>query len=570
MMGCSQSSPEEASSALQSSTITQPDDDSDLPPLPDETQLPPITAGMPPSGNSPLADPSNYPRLGSSQADSGRADSGSGSLAGLGNVSAPDSQLASNEAVAQQSSPMGSAPGQPDSNPELFPLATTDPTGDSPGTGLKQDLTPEELIEFLAQADKDMQTIASGGSGISDPREARKTLIQIIKMKREASRRLAEDESLSETLQDEGKRGQLQALSHLAALGDLKAADELRDLAETNIQSGNSKLMSDSRLVLIGFAIEDLQNGVDDAPNQIVSLVRDLSRDSANTDVPAMMVMGQARQVLANYGHDNEAKIVRDTIIDLYADSSDAQIAKMASQLAGNVRFDGINQLMNNIHEDKAVSLDQWTESAEKLVDESADLQTVQYLAGSALDLESRELEALATATYDVLEERFTDKESATFSEVQLALEARDARNKAIGTPFEFSLPSINSDGLSMERFRGKIVLMPFWTMDFPQSLQIVPMLRKIQDDYPDDVVIVGMNLDSDASEVQAFAEKNKLDFPHFRAESSAEQSSGNPAAAQFGVVSLPCVVVFDQESKARVIDFSGRKIERTVNELLP
>ena len=197
--------------------------------------------------------------------------------------------------------------------------------------------------------------------------EARKTLLQIINLKKEAARRLADDDSIAEPMRTEGRRGQLQALSHLAALGDLKAADELRELAETNVQTGNAKVVSDSRLVLIGFAIEDLQNGTQDAPTQIVALVRDLSRETQQDDVPAMMVMGQARQMLANYGHDEEARVVRDTIIDLYAGSSDPQVAKMASQLAGNVRFDGINELINSVHDNKPVSLDQWTESAETL-----------------------------------------------------------------------------------------------------------------------------------------------------------------------------------------------------------
>ena len=106
--------------------------------------------------------------------------------------------------------------------------------------------------------------------------------------------------------------------------------------------------------------------------------------------------------------------------------------------------------------------------------------------------------------------------------------------------------------------------------MDFTQSLQIVPMLEKIREASPDDIAIIGMNLDSDADEVRAFVEKNQLDFPHFRAASSADQSSGNPAAAQFGVVSLPCVIVFNQKGKVAEIDFSGRKLEKTVQELLP
>ena len=452
---------------------------------------------------------------------------------------------------------------------EGFPLAVVDPKGDSPGIGLRADFTPDQLVEFLATADKDMQTIVTGGGGFSDPEEARSTLIQIVKLKLEASRRLADNTDLTEKLRSEGQRGQLQSLSHLAALGNVESADQLKSLAKSNLESDNPDLVSDSRLVLIGFAIEDLQNGVKQAPENIVGMVRELAQDISQTDVPAMMAMGQARQLLASYGYDLEAREVRDTIIDLFANSPDANVAKMAATMAGNVRFDAIDKLVIQVTEGKQVQVPQWIDAAETLIDESADLQTVQYLSGVAVEFESRDKLALAGATYEVLQERFTEKDSASFKELQLALEAKEARESAIGRKFDFSLPSIDQTPLSMLDFRGKVVLMPFWSIDFPQSLQILPKLKMLADANPDTVAVVGMNLDSDYERVLRFVEKSGVDFPSFRAESSEVDGVANPAAAQFGVVSLPCVAIFDQEGRAAKVDFAGRQLDKVVGRLI-
>lgn len=470
------------------------------------------------------------------------------------------------------------------------PIAA-DPSGAEQLT-LRADLTAEQLVQFLATADNDMKLIVSGASGIEDPGQRRQTLLQIIQMKQEASRRLAVDETASDRLRSEGRRGQLQALSHLASLGDLKAAEGLKTMATNNLDSDDEQLVSDSQLVLIGFGIEDLQNGVASAPRQIVDLVRRLAGTASKSDVPAMMVMGQARQSLVSYGHDEQAKEVRDTIIDLFADSPDPKIAKMAAMMAGNVRFDAIDSLVTRITQPNDapdagsisapdVTVQEWTEAAETLIDESADLQTVQYLSGAAVEFESRGKTELAEATYDVMQGRFTDQDSASYQEMTMAIDAYQSRQNAVGREFDFSLPSVDGGPLSMADYRGKVVLMPFWTIDFPQSLQILPMLKQWADKHPNDLAVVGMNLDADPERVQMFSQKSGLDFRSFRAPnrplsagdsaSSSDLSGGNPnpAAAQFGVVSLPCVAVFDRKGKVVMIDFAGRQLDETLDRLL-
>lgn len=466
-----------------------------------------------------------------------------------------------------------------------------DPSGVEQLT-LRADLTAEQLVQFLATADNDMKLIVSGASGIEDPAQRRQTLLQIIQMKQEASRRLAVDETASDRLRSEGRRGQLQALSHLASLGDLKAAESLKTMATNNLDSDDERLVSDSQLVLIGFGIEDLQNGVASAPRQIVDLVRRLAGTASKSDVPAMMVMGQARQSLVSYGHDGKAKEVRDTIIDLFADSPDPKIAKMAAMMAGNVRFDAIDSLVTRITQPNDapdagsisatdVTVQEWADAAETLIDESADLQTVQYLSGAAVEFESRGKTELAEATYDVMQGRFTDQDSASYQEMTMAIDAYQSRQNAVGREFDFSLPSVDGGPLSMSDYRGKVVLMPFWTIDFPQSLQILPMLKQWADKHPNDLAVVGMNLDADPERVQMFSQKSGLDFRSFRAPnrplstgdsaSSSDLSGGNsnPAAAQFGVVSLPCVAVFDRKGKVVMIDFAGRQLDETLDRLL-
>ena len=440
---------------------------------------------------------------------------------------------------------------------------------EAPRRQLRADLSPAELREFLSGADKDMQLIASGRAGISNQKEALAEMQRIAKLKLEAARRLRVHADASPEAKSEGARGELQALSHAAALGDLKSAKELEQLAEGNLESADPTLVSDSRLVLIGFAIEKLQNGNQQATSEIARHVKELASGSSNPGIPAMMVMGQARQVLAQYGHQAEAKQVRDTIIDLFAGASDPQVAKMAAQLAGNVQYDQIDQLLRQAISGQWIESTAWTKAVNALVDESSDLQTVQYLAGAALQFEGLGKEVLADSTYRILDQRFPDAESATRREVQLALDARRARREAIGSKFEPDLPSVDSESLSLDTYQGKVVLMPFWAMGFPESLQLVPQLQELAKADDKRIAIVGVNLDPKGAPVLQFVEQKELSFPSFRAESNPDDQIPNPTAAAFGMVSMPFLVVIDQQGNVASIDYTMAQIKMTLSSLL-
>ena len=431
---------------------------------------------------------------------------------------------------------------------------------------LRADLSPGELIEFLAGADRDMQQVYSGAAGIRDNDVAISKMRQIGMLKLQASKRLRDHSAASDEQRVEGSRGVLQSLSHLAALGDLQSAEELEELANENLKADDPRIVTDSRLVLIGFAIESLQHGKQDAPDRIVELVSGLTGSSSDSGVPAMMVLGQARKMLSDYGHQAQAGAVRRAIIERFAGSDNEEIAKLAAQLAGSVQFDAVEQILDIAIAGGDVSVDRWSEAARTLIQESADIMTVQYLAGASLEFEATGRDDLAVATYDLLKARFGDQSDAIGEEASIAIEAHQARQSIIGTSFDFDLPGIDGGKLDLSVFRGKVVLMPFWATGFPQSLQIMPQLLAIRDEYPTQVAIVGMNLDPAGVATAEFMERHRLDFPSFQSVSSP---TANPIATRFGMVSMPFVAILDQKGTVVGLDFKGQKIEGLVRPLL-
>ncbi|MEM9586570.1 MAG: TlpA disulfide reductase family protein [Planctomycetota bacterium] len=444
---------------------------------------------------------------------------------------------------------------------------------------LKADLPADQLIAFLAEADEFMQAIVAGQTQYQTDEDAIVGFQQIIGAKLEASRRLIDMQAATDVQQTEGRRGELQSLSHLASLGDLKAAEALEELAEGYRDHSDPRLQSDSRLVLIGFAIESLRNGQADAAQQISSLVqgvRDASQlQSLSSDVPTLMVMSDAREALLTYGHEDAAAQVRQIIIEIFGKSSDPMIADMAARLAGSVQYDGIDRLLDQALREKAVlSPDEWTQAMQTLIDEAPDLRTVQYLAGAAIELESRgdrvpDLLALANETYRVLEQRFaSDGSSAMGQEAAMAVESRRARTSILDQPFPFDLLTVDGKAQAMQAFRGRVVLMPFWSTDIPLSVKGVTLARDVVDSFPGQAAVMAMNLDLEDVPVANLMANANLDFDSLRATASDGSVTPMQVARQFGVVAYPFIAVIDPDGNVAAINISGLGLEETVKRL--
>ena len=486
-----------------------------------------------------------------------------------GDLAEPEipSKVGATETAAQRAAAVDQPiEGQP--MPNLLQTGETQPA--SPPLKLKEDLSAEELTKFLAEVDTEIQATWAGRSGITDPEQLQAELRRIVKLKLQAARRLMERPEANAEDRIQGARGELQSLSHLSVLGDLESAESLERLAEQQLESTDPRLATDSRLVLIGFAVEALQNGDEQAPEKIVSLVQGFADTTAkSSDFPSLMSMGQARQMLAQYGYDDQAKAVRDTIIKLFAGSPDPNVAELTAQIAGSVKYEQIDEMLLSLLAGEDIPADQWQQAVETLIAESADLQTVQYLAGAALEFESQGKEELVVATLQSLANHFDDPESAMGREVELAINARQARQQVVGRSFEPDLPGVGDTAPKIEDYRGKVVLMPFWATGFPESLQLIEQLRSIRDAHPDQVAIVGMNLDVADAPIEQFIKTRDLRFDSFHAESSPTAQVANPVAAQFGMVSMPFLVVLDPQGRVAAIKLTGSDLESTVEELI-
>ena len=443
-----------------------------------------------------------------------------------------------------------------------------DPLASAIRLELPGNLSADRLAEFLQLVDLDMQNIASGKAGIFDNAVATREMARIGQLKLQAATRLQSSPGATIAQRIMGIRGQLQALSHLAALGDLKAAQSLELLANDEINNEDPNIAEDSRLVLIGLELEGIQNGSVKNGDRVMTQVNQIGSGDAQPSIAALMVMGQAREVLQRYGYSAESARVRDRIVDLFANHPDPNVASMALQIAGTPKFAEVESLLRQLERGDTVDVKTWVAAVEALLAESPDLAAVQFIASATLQNEAAGRSEFIDATYDVLAQTkdFGPREQQT---VDVAIAASKSRKSIVGTRPVLDLPSCDGDSLSLDQFAGKVVLMPFWSIEFPESLSLMQRLDQIRQQSPTRVEIVGVNMDTRDAPFEAFIKESPVAFRSFHSETKPEKQPSNPVAAEFGVVSMPFIVIVDTTGKVAAIDFTGREINQTVDRLL-
>ena len=78
----------------------------------------------------------------------------------------------------------------------------------------------------------------------------------------------------------------------------------------------------------------------------------------------------------------------------------------------------------------------------------------------------------------------------------------------------DFTLPSLDGTKISLSSFKGKVVLLNFWATWCGPCKAEIPAFVELQEQYKDDLVILGLSVDDPADKAKAFATQYKVNYP--------------------------------------------------------
>lgn len=493
-------------------------------------------------------------------------DSGGSGAAGESEDDAPRESLVD----ARRAPPVRVSQVPPAAAPDARPPAA----GAAPVSGLQLPPggTPQELKAFLVTADREIQRLGSAETGAAEAAVVAE-IKRVAELKQQAAERMLADESIEPQDQVIATRARMQALSHKAALGDIPAAETLESYAVELINHPANDIARDSRSVLIGFALERLQGGVTEEPDEVLRFTGELASRPDLLDVSSMMAMQRAVVVLTQYGYDDAAQQVRDQIAAAFGDSDDPRLTQLATEFLAAARFDEIEAMRQAISESDSVTAEQWRAKAAKVAAENPDLMTLQYLASLALQMEAMQRVEQAAAVYEAIETELIGaaKDPQVATAAREAIAAFEARRNVIGEKLPIAATSdLTGAPFRLEDYAGKIVLMVFWAVEDPPSLDALPSLEQLAGQHGDRVAMVGVNMDISPAGRSRAESMARGSMPWVNIAAADDQGSGyeSTLARSVGVVALPTVVVLNASGEVAAVPLSHDTVEAALKKL--
>lgn len=132
--------------------------------------------------------------------------------------------------------------------------------------------------------------------------------------------------------------------------------------------------------------------------------------------------------------------------------------------------------------------------------------------------------------------------------------------------PIEFSVKGLDGKSLSLEKYKGKVVLLDFWATWCGPCRSEMPKVISLYNQYHDKgFEIIGISLDESKSALEKYITDNKMEWPQYF-EGTKWQNS---LAKKYGVRSIPATFVLDRKGKIRYKAVRGRELARAIEKLV-
>ncbi len=177
-------------------------------------------------------------------------------------------------------------------------------------------------------------------------------------------------------------------------------------------------------------------------------------------------------------------------------------------------------------------------------------------------------LEAKKHGNYSVIAQLFLDEFENTSPGIRSMLETKIKRMDAYrigGDALPFTQNTPEGEALSLEDYRGKVVLLDFWASWCGPCRRENPNVVKVYEKYKDQgFEIIGISLDKDQKRwVDAIA-KDQLTWPQV----SDLKGWQNEVGQMYGVSSIPHTVLLDEEGKIIALKLRGPALEQKLESI--
>jgi peroxiredoxin len=131
--------------------------------------------------------------------------------------------------------------------------------------------------------------------------------------------------------------------------------------------------------------------------------------------------------------------------------------------------------------------------------------------------------------------------------------EAENAENNEPIEAPDFQLESLEGQTVRLSDLRGEVVLLNFWKTTCGPCVMEIPLLLQVHEEWQAaGVTLLAVNIGESAEKVTDFLQEQE--FTSLPVLLDADQS----VAAQYGISSIPCTFLIDQEGILQMVKFGA------------
>lgn len=130
----------------------------------------------------------------------------------------------------------------------------------------------------------------------------------------------------------------------------------------------------------------------------------------------------------------------------------------------------------------------------------------------------------------------------------------------------DFFATDLDGKPISLQDYRGKVVLLDFWAVWCGPCLGEMPNVKRVYDTYKDQGFdIIGVSLDTDAARLRNYLKKNSIPWRQI----FSGQKWNSPLALKYHIRSIPAPWLIDRDGTLISREARGVKLERLVVKAL-